>query len=300
MSCTPSLISRQQTVCVQEFFVRKESASPRLAGLPCVHLRQVIQSPRTLVPFYPTPQCNDRASIRSAPIAISACMLELGDDCVALVIQNLNFRDVASVSLCSKRLCSLARRHSGPTGAAIDAVSLLTSSSSRSKRRAASAKMKKLVHISSGTALFASEIIMHDLGHMPQCMSLLDARKGGALFYALITAVIAKHYGNTIKALSLQSKINSASVTRNMPVRLRKVLANCVVLSNDACIASLFANQIRVTDEDVSLAIKSGRHHALSILDPVFMMQGSSSKRVLPLSLSIPTSLRQFVSYRPR
>ena len=227
-------------------------------------------------------------------------MLDVGDDCVALIIQNLKARDVANVSLCSKQLFSLAKRHSGPTGAAIDAVTLLTSSSSRAKRRAASSKMKKLVHISSGTALVASEIIMRDLGHIPQCISLLDARKGGALFYALVTAVTAKHYGNTLRALALQRRISTTFVTLNMPARLRKVLSNCVVLSNDACIASLFAQHLNATDEDVSLALKSGRYRALSILDPVSVHKARACKRVLPLSISMPPSLRQFVSYCPR
>lgn len=227
-------------------------------------------------------------------------MLDVGDDCVALVIQNLNARDVSSVSLCSKKLFSLAKRHTGPTGAAIRAVTLLKSSCSRAKRKAASSKMKKLVNISSGTALVASEIIIHDLGHIPQCISLLDARKGGALFYALVTAVVAKHYENTIKALSLQSRISTTFITLDMPVRLRNVLSKCVVLSNDACIASLFAHHLDITDDEVSLALKSGRHRALSILDPVSTSKARACKRVLPLSISMPQSLRKFVSYSPR
>ena len=226
-------------------------------------------------------------------------MLELGEDCIIQVFEHLNGRDMSNV-MCSQQLLALGRRHSGPIRAAIDAVTSHTSSSPREKRREAAEKMKKLVHISSGTALFACVCILDDAGHVPHCVSLLDARKGGALFYALVTSVTATHYNNTIKALSLQSRISSEFVTRNMPLRLRKILSNCVVLSNDACIASLFAENITITDDDVSLAVRSGRHLALARLHPVFAQYGWTPKSTQPLSIAIPQSLRPFVSYCPR
>lgn len=226
-------------------------------------------------------------------------MLLLLDDVLRHTVRALSEKDANSFALCSRQCYLLARRNAGVTGDAVDAVLALGDNPSKMARKRAFSKLKKLAHISSGIALFAIRTTMCVSGVSAHALAVLDARHGGALFCALLTAIAARNFENVQSALRLQHALSGVEFSDSkLRARLKRALSTCVVLSNDAYMATLFMQSVEVNFRDAALAVRSGRHRSLAILKP--REHCGPKRRVLPWSFLLTSETRHFVGLVPR